>query len=223
MNKSSLFENEYDELCKKVIHGYNLLFDMGVQYLSSSIKQKSKVLSIGCGTANEIFAMKKYKNQYNFIGFDISPEMIDIANNKISSSNIKNVYLKESDISGIKENDFDAAFLSLVLARINGNDKKKEFISDIASKLNNNSKIIYIDYFIDEMYSELQERIWANNAKNNGVSQEFIDNAIAFGKNELHFNTVTEAISNFNKAGFVDPILCGSANMYRCYMLTKKG
>ncbi len=70
MNKSSLFENQYDELCKKVIHGYNLLLDMGAQYLSSSIKQKSKVLSIGCGTANEIFAMKKYKNQYNFIGYN---------------------------------------------------------------------------------------------------------------------------------------------------------
>lgn len=163
--------------------------------------------------------MNNYCNNSNYVGFDISDEMISIAKNKLSS--FKNITLIKGDIKSVNDK-YDAAFLSLVLARIKGNDNKIEFISEIASKLNKVSKIIYIDYFIDETHSKLQEKIWIKNAKNNGVSQEFIDNAISFGENELHFNTVTEAISNFKKAGFIDPILCASANMYRCYMLTKK-
>ena len=222
MNRNNLFENEYDELCSKVIHGYNLLLDMGSQYLSNSIKQSSKVLSIGCGTANEILAMKRQQSQWSFIGFDISSEMIDIANNKISSSNIKNVQLIKSDIFGINESEFDAAFLSLVLARIKGDDKKIDFLRKISEKLSNSAKLIYIDYFIDHNHLILQENIWVNNAYKNGLSTEFVNNALTFGKNELHFNTVDQSLNNFKIAGFNNPVLCASANMYKCYMFTKE-
>ena len=223
MNKNKLYESEYDDICNKVIHGYDLLLDIGSQYFSELLKDSSHILSVGCGTCNEITHLNKYNTTWEYTALDISEEMINISLNKMNEQKIiDKVILVNGDISKIKTIKYDSSILSLVLARVIGDDNKVKLLEEIYSKLKSQAKILYIDYIIDNDNKKLQESIWINNALRNGMSETFVNDAISFGNNSLHFNTVDEVLNNFKRAGFIDPILCGSINMYRSYIFTRK-
>lgn len=87
------------------IYLYNMLL------LTSAIRPGSLVVDLACGPANLLIEMAKLHPEANFIGVDLSPEMLRWAEELKASSSVTNVQFIEADITDIRALKSDSADL----------------------------------------------------------------------------------------------------------------
>ena len=79
-----------------------------------------KILDMCCGTCSNTLMVAKNKPLTNIIGVDISPEMLNIAQQKAIKNNINNLILKNEDAThtSLPDSSFDFIIIGLVLHEI---------------------------------------------------------------------------------------------------------
>ena len=79
-----------------------------------------KILDMCCGTCSNTLMIAKEKQLTSVIGVDISPEMLNIAQNKAKENNISNLLLMNEDAThtSLSDSSFDFIIIGLVLHEI---------------------------------------------------------------------------------------------------------
>jgi cyclopropane fatty-acyl-phospholipid synthase-like methyltransferase len=117
---------------------YNDTYDMFCELLS---KKKSTILEIGCGPGNITKYLLAKRPDFEILGTDISPNMIELA--KTNCPNAKFKVIDSRKIENIK-NKFDAVVSGFCLPYLSELDVEK-FIIDCKNLLNENG-IIYLSF-----------------------------------------------------------------------------
>jgi len=113
---------------------YNDTYDKFCELL---LKKNPSILEIGCGPGNITKYLLNKRPDFEILGTDISPNMIDLA--KINCPNAKFEVIDSREIENIK-NKYDAIVCGFCIPYLSELDVEK-FISDCKNLLNENGKI----------------------------------------------------------------------------------
>ena len=86
--------------------------------VSEVVKPGDTVLDLGCGPANQLGLIASLNPDVNFIGVDLSEEMLAMAERNLQTNGIGNVTLRRGDITDLSmfgETSVDAIFSTVVL------------------------------------------------------------------------------------------------------------
>lgn len=84
--------------------------------VSEVIKPGDTVVDLGCGPATQLAMVARLNPQVNFVGVDLSPEMLDKAREHVSSQNLSNVEFRTADITNLS--DFDDSSVDAVMSTV---------------------------------------------------------------------------------------------------------
>src|SRR5574343_127696 len=73
------------------------------------VKPGDTVIDLGCGPANQLGQIASLNPDVNFIGVDLSEEMLDMAERNLQAKEIRNVTLKRGDITDLRMFDSGSA------------------------------------------------------------------------------------------------------------------
>lgn len=143
----------------KVAYYYDLIFGNWIIKMqtriikSAKIRNKSKILDVGCGTGNLLYLLEKYTNA-ELYGIDISKEMLKIAKKKLRNSNLKLAQVENLKFS---KNYFDYIFI--VDAFHHFSDKEK-VMKNFYRVLKRKGKLIIVDVnfgtFLNNIFQKLE-------------------------------------------------------------------
>jgi S-adenosylmethionine-diacylgycerolhomoserine-N-methlytransferase len=109
------------------------------------------VLEIGCGTGRNLAILAKKYPKINFYGLDASAAMLETAQKKVESNDLKNVSLKTAladdftfDKTFNLEKPFDAIFFSYSISMI---PPWRESIQNALKNLKNGKSFYIVDFF----------------------------------------------------------------------------
>ena len=120
---------------------------------------KKNVLDLGCGVGYWSFILA---NKFDkVLGVDFEEKMIDLANERLINSSVKNLSFKCSEASSFKSSDeFDLVFISGLLIYLD-DDSIKQLLTNIDSYTNGKSVLLLRDgtgikstHVLDNVYSE---------------------------------------------------------------------
>lgn len=132
----ALFEGDrasnYDGFVKNWIPNYDYFMSIFPGLLATATEKT--MLAVGCGTGNEMLALKTADKAWSITGVDPSPEMIQIAQKKLVS--YENIRFFEGEVTQLKSRArFGAASLILVLHFIKYPYKKLALLRAIQKQL----------------------------------------------------------------------------------------
>jgi len=128
-NVAKLYENKFMDL--------DLYNDTYEKFCEILLKKNSKILEIGCGPGNITKYLLAKRPDFDILGTDISPNMIELA--KRNCPNAIFEVLDSRKIEGLKTK-FDAIVCGFCLPYLSETDVEK-FIVDCNNLLNENGKI----------------------------------------------------------------------------------
>ena len=128
------------------------------KFLKTYMKTEGEVLDLGCGTGEFIYRL--LKDDFAVTGVDISEGMLEMAEKKIKSKNLKN-----NDYKLIKENivnyehNNEADYIMCNFDTVNYFENKQEFKKFIAKSYKNLKKGGYLifDIVTEEIFEEIFE------------------------------------------------------------------
>jgi len=196
--------NEYVERARQSIPGRDALFLIARSYLENKLSTNAKILVIGAGGGEEIISLGKDNSSWEFVGVDLSEEMLKLANSRIQQEGLKNeVHLHQMEVLNLEDNDFDAATCLLTLHFVPDDGSKLKTLQAIQKRLKPNSPFILVDAVGERETPEFSDNVmaWKRHAQNNGMPIELLDkmfeNAMA-----LPFVTENRETELLTQAGF---------------------
>jgi len=121
------------------------------KFLKTYMKTKGEVLDLGCGTGEFIYRL--LKDDFAVTGVDISEGMLEMAEKKIKSKNLKNNDYKliKKDIINYEHNN-EADYIMCNFDTVNYFENKQEFKKFIAKSYKNLKKGGYLIFdIVDKM------------------------------------------------------------------------
>jgi len=210
--------NAYDELIKKIIPGYQISHELAQYLLEDSLQSSSKLLVAGCGTGKEIIDYSKNNLRWQFLGFDPSEKMLQMAKERLRINNCQGrVRLIRGVIDDVIETDFDAATAILVLPFLHSDEEIQRFINSISTKLKPKAPfiLVYMEGSKEtNEYSVLNSAWKTQQFRTRNDDQAVIDEFRQRDK-EMKFISQELIESYLDKAGFSKPI-----KFYQAYLLT---
>ena len=117
--------------------------------VSSVIRPGDTVLDLGCGPANQLGLVARLNPDVKFIGLDLSAEMLTMAAENLRNRGIKNVELKECDITDLnifKPESVDAVMSTVVLHHLPDQSALFRCFSEVSRVLKPDGGLYLIDF-----------------------------------------------------------------------------
>jgi SAM-dependent methyltransferase len=114
-NKNLIYDNysnKSEEQRASASRAAGLEFHFTKKLLDEFVTKQSRVIEIGCGTG--YYGIYLYDKSKEYIGVDLTPENIELFNEKIEKKKIKNITTMVGDAAnllGINENEFDVVLV----------------------------------------------------------------------------------------------------------------
>jgi len=193
---------EYDSDIETILPAYKSLHETTYYLLKSYLNEKAKIVVAGAGTGNESILFASGNPGWLVKGFDLSREMINRANIKISEKGLeKRVKIICGNIKDIDEYDFDAAISLLVMHFI---EDKKSYIENICKRLKTGGIFIVADITGEKDTNEFDQFLSVlkifQSAK--GRDKEKIDDTYRNIRENLFIISEKELIGILKKSGF---------------------
>lgn len=145
---SKLFDSrskEYSQIygeSEKLLHREKrvraeIVKDMVLRYLSPN--PDAVLVDVGCGMGNVILDLKDKGIKAKMYGVDISPEMINLANKKLNSTEYKDINFSVGTLNSVKEK----ADAVLSLGVIGYQERQEEFLAELSNLVNNKGYLIF--------------------------------------------------------------------------------
>jgi len=113
------------------------------------IKPGDTIVDLGCGPATQLAMAARLNPNSNFIGVDLSSEMLDIAEQYIAEQSLGNVSFRESDISKLEcfeNSSVDVVFSTVALHHLPDADALGRTFSEVNRILKPNGCIYLVDF-----------------------------------------------------------------------------
>ena len=127
---------------------------LGVYYyqiiqMCGLIKIGDTVVDLGCGSCNLLCILAELNPDSEFIGVDLSDEMLELARKNIKEKNIKNIKLIKQDITNIKEidnNSIDVVISSMAIHHLPTKEMLTSLFAEIQRILKQEKRVYLYDF-----------------------------------------------------------------------------
>ena len=210
--------NAYDELINIIIPGYQRSHELAQYLLEDSLQNSSKILIAGCGTGKEIIDFSKNNLHWQFLGFDPSEKMLQMAKEKLQINNcLERARLIRGVIDDVIETEFDAATAILILQFLHSNEEIQRFITSISTKLKPEAPLIlvYMEGSKETNEYSVLNSAWMTQQFRTRIDDQAVIDEFKRRDEEIKFIAQELIESYLDKAGFSKPI-----KFYQAYLLT---
>lgn len=198
---------EYENLVKKFIPGYDNLYTLSEIILAENLAEKAEILVVGAGGGKELITFGKAFPEAEFIGVDPSEKMLALAKKTIEKENLQNrVSLIRGTIDDVEEKQFDAATALLVMHFLPDDGEKLRFLQAIYRRLKPNGRLILADGCFDKEKNPAEFK-WLMNAyqehaRKNGAAEEIIAEAVKMNTETVNCVSAEREIELLRESGF---------------------
>lgn len=208
MDHIEIFENDraanYDQFVSTWIPNYQFVIDVLPGVLKNFTTTGHRALLVaGCGTGNEIQAIRDAGLDWPITGVDPSPVMIELAQKKLKGC--ADVTWVEGQVSDLPLDPlYGAATLLLVLHFLPDNGAKHAILKDIADRLQPEAPLVLMDIFgsSSELKSNLQV---LRSFLPPHLDQEQVDDRIERIESKIHYVPERRLIVLLEEVGFERP------------------
>jgi len=198
--------NEYVLRARQSIPGRNAIFLIARALFENKLAESSKILVVGAGGGEEILSLGKPNPGWQFVGVDLSEEMLKLADTRFAQEQLPNkVELHRTDVRNLDDKDFNAATCILTLHFVANDGAKLETLQAIRERLKSEALFFLVDGVGEVGKPEFQDNVaaWKRHAQNNGMPAEMVEKMV---ENTMKLPLVTEAqeIELLREAGFVN-------------------
>lgn len=196
--------DDYVLRAQQSIPGRDSLFLIARGCLENKLSVNARILVVGAGGGEEIIICGKHNTGWEFVGVDLSEEMLKLAASRIKQEDLSNqVRLRRMEVTDLEDQDFDAATCFLTLHFVPDDGSKLTTLQAIQERLKPNAPFILVDGAGQKETTEFTDNVmaWKRHAQNNGMPVELLDKMVenAMG---LPFVTEEREVKLLAEAGF---------------------
>lgn len=172
--------DDYENLARKFIPGYDGLYSLTQTFLSIYLPDEADVLIVGAGGGKKILTFGRAFPQMEFVGVDPSEKMLAVAQEKVEKENFSSrVRLHRGTIQDLDAKEFDAATALLVMHFLPDDGEKLNFLKGNAARLKPNARLIIADVCADKSSAEFDFllRAYLKHAELNETPPEMLEEA----------------------------------------------
>lgn len=192
----------FDDMLSRSIPFYNEVIELVCQVVRLNTKESSRVLDLGCSTANTLLHLYHKTSGLNLVGVDNSAAMLERAKKKVAAHGA-NIELILADITHVdlKKNQIILAHYILQFIRPL---TRNEFVAKIADALDKDGLFIFSEkvLFEDKTLNKQMIDIYYEFKKSHGYSEFEIAQKREALENVLVPYTVSENLKMIREAGF---------------------
>lgn len=203
------YGEEYEDLARRVIPGYETLFPMVAALLDPYLPVGGRVLVVGAGTGIELVTLKWARPDLDLHGVDPSRQMLDLARRRVEEAgNVDGItyqlgYAEDVVVPPL----FDAATLINVLHFVPDDGSKASLLKSIAERVSPGGALVLFDLQGDPSSDEYAAYMpaWRRYWSIMGMKAEdkpAFDERIRTG---IHFASPERTVALAQDAGFDDP------------------
>jgi tRNA (cmo5U34)-methyltransferase len=186
------------------VAGRDAIFLILRAFFENKLDANAKIIVVGAGWGEEILSLGKPNPEWQFVGVDLSEEMLNLARLNIAAENLPNkVELHQTDVRNLNDENFDAATCILTLHFVPDDGAKLALLQAVRKRLRPGAPFYLVDGVREADEAEYQENVaaWKRHAVNNGMPIEMIDK---FVENSMNLPIVTEQreLELLREAGF---------------------
>ncbi|MEO0573198.1 MAG: class I SAM-dependent methyltransferase [Bacteroidota bacterium] len=210
----ALFEGDraanYDGFVQQWIPNYDYFMSIFPKLLSNT--NPKSLLAVGCGTGNELMALKEFDNDWSIMGVDPSPQMIHIAQQKLGS--YKGMGFSIGKVDQLDSHlRFGAASLLLVLHFIKYPNEKLALLQEISKRLYPGAPLIILGIFGNKEQLRGNLKVLESLLPED-LSEKEIEERLDRITNALHRTTEEELGKLLVRAGFEPPTRFFQTSIY---------
>lgn len=133
--------------------GDNWIIDLEINNISKYINDGDGVLDIGCANGYSTFKQSEQNHLDFIVGVDFAKQMIDMAKEKLKSSNKNNISFQEGDIRNIEfaDNHFDVVYTTRVIINLPTWQEQQKAINECIRVTKKGGKIIFSEGFYEPL------------------------------------------------------------------------
>ena len=164
------------------------------------IRPGDRVLDLACGPANQLAQIARLNPETEFIGLDLSDEMLDRAKDLVAGQHLKNVTFAKgsiTDLSQFQDNSFDGLMSTMALHHLPNSNSLEQTLKEAARVLKEDGGMYLADFgrlkrkdsieYFAFQYSDRQPRLFTQDYLNSLYAafslEDFkIANRLAFGQ-----------------------------------------
>lgn len=180
---------EYENLSRKFIPGYDGLYSLAQILLAESVPANANVLIVGAGGGKEVVTFGKAMPNATFTGVDPSKTTLGAARELVEKANLQGrVQLHHGTIDELDETRFDAATALLVMHFLPDDGAKLNFLKAIHERLKPGARFILADGCYDKNPAEFEWLldVFVKHAQLKGAPPEAIAGTIKTISESVH-------------------------------------
>ena len=197
--------DEYAQLARKFIPGYDGLYSLAQILLAEELPEQAEILVVGAGGGKELMTFGKAFPAARLTGVDPSEKMLVVAKNLMARAGFASrVTLHQGTVDQLEAGTFDAATAMLVMHFLPDDGAKLDFLKAIHSRLKPGAKFVLADGCFDKRAADFPRNLarYQDHAKLNGVPEEILAEAVTMLTKYVHFVPEEREVALLREAGF---------------------
>ncbi len=196
----------YDSKIRRRVPGYELMHDLAINLLHHYLPSQANILVSGAGTGQEAIAYSIANPTWQITGVDPTEEMLSKAIDQVNEQDLSDrIHLQLGQVKDLPLDPcFEAATSILVMQFIPDDGSKKEYLTEIISRLKPEAKFIIIDLVGDKTSYEFGMFLstWEARQLLMGEDKEDVKKDFAHIRQDLQFITEGRMNDLLQEVGF---------------------
>ncbi|MBD1877959.1 class I SAM-dependent methyltransferase [Coleofasciculus sp. FACHB-T130] len=205
-----IFEGEragnYDKEILFWVPGYELIHDLLQAVLQVRLPEESSLLISGSGSGKELEILGKANSSWRLLGVDPSPEMMNIASDRIQKAGLQDrVSLHQGIVSDLPEDIlYDAATLILVMHFFPDDGTKLAMLRSITQRLKPGATFLLVDSYGESNSGQVERKleILKNYVLKKGIPPEQVQQRLENIPRNIHLVPEERIVALLEEAGF---------------------
>ena len=196
----------YETKIKRIVPGYEVMHDLSLNLLNYSLPSNANILVVGAGTGQEVLSYSLANPTWQVTGVDPTEKMLSVAIERAKKQDLSDrLSLKLGHVKDLSTGqNFDAATSILVMQFIPDDGLKKDYLTEISSRLKPDSKFIIIDLVGDKSSQEFSMFLstWEARQLLMGEDKDEVKKDFEHVRRDLQFITETRMNDLLEEVGF---------------------
>jgi tRNA (cmo5U34)-methyltransferase len=198
--------NVYESGIRRIVPGYEVMHDLSLNLLHNYLPPQAHILISGAGTGQEVLSYSLASPGWQITGVDPTEKMLSVAIEQVTKQGLDDrVNLIQGQAKDLPpKSRFDAATSILVMQFIPDDGSKKDYLSEISSRLKPKAKFIIVDLVGDKNTPEFSMFLstWEARQLLMGEDKEKVKKDFEHVKRDLQFITETRMNDLLQEVGF---------------------